>query len=131
MSGNEPTTGHGNRFRRSLASIGAGWAAHDFAADRACRYVANGYGRFDADAHALPEYPLVNVSNDVVGEIQRCWAAHPYEGPQYVLELVDARKRSDGGYYLFFEPWGITDIQLVFSVDANRRVAGAYLRSTL
>jgi hypothetical protein len=69
------------------------------------------------------------VSNDVIGQIQKCWAAHPYGGPQYSIELADARKTPDGGYYVLFEPLGITDVQLVFSVDANRRVTAAYVHS--
>lgn len=105
---------------------GAGWVAHDFAGARACHYTAEGYGRLEGNLFKLPQYPLEDVSNDVVGEIQKCWAAHPYDGPQHSIVLVDARRIQGGGYYLHFEPQGITDIQLVFSVDANRRVTGAY-----
>jgi len=112
------------------AAFGAvGWVANDFASDRACSYTANGYGQLDVDLNALPEYSLENVENDVVGEIQKCWAAHPYHGPQHVLHLTDARKAPDGSHYLLFEPWGITDTQLAFSVDPMRRVKGAYIRS--
>jgi hypothetical protein len=109
--------------------VGLGWLAHGFTVDRACHYTANGYGRLDADLRALPELSLEDVSQDVVGEIQKCWAAHPYDGPQYVIMFSEARKMPGGGYYLLFEPWGITDIQLAFSVDPNHRVTGAYVRS--
>ena len=113
------------------AAFGAvGWVANDLARDRACSYTAKGYGKLDVDLSALPEYPLENVENDVVGEIQKCWAAHPYHGPQYVLHLTDARKAPDGSHYLLFVPWGITDTQLAFSVDRTHRVKGAYIRST-
>ena len=104
----------------------AGWFAHDFMADPACGLTAGGYGRLDVNVHTLPEFPLENVSSEVIGEVQRCWAAHPYDGPQHSIALVGARRAAGDGYYLLFEPRGITDIQLVYSVDANRRVTGAY-----
>lgn len=109
----------------------AGWIANDYARDRNCSYTANGYGPLYADLRALPEYPLESVSNDVVGEIQKCWAAHPYVSAQHVLLLTGARKSTGGGYYLIFEPWGTSDLQLVFLVDANRRVKRAYNDSTV
>lgn len=112
------------------AAFGAsGWVANDFVSARACSYTANGYERLDVDLSALPEYPLERVENDVVGEIQKCWAAHPYHGPRHVLQLVDARKAADGGHYLLFEPQGITDTQLAFFIDPKRGVKGAYVRS--
>ena len=111
-----------------IICAGAGWVVHDYASERVCKYTAKGYERFTAGAvlRTLPEYPLEDVSKDVIGEIQKCWAAHPYAGPQHSLVLADARKAPDGSYYLQFEPQGVSDIQLVFSVGADSRVTDAY-----
>ena len=109
-----------------VTGAAAGWLAHGSVADRACQYTAKGYAPLEANVITLPEYPLENVSDEVVGEIQKCWAAHPYSGPQNSIILADARMKPEGGYYVFFEPRGTTDIQLAFLVDANHRVVGAY-----
>jgi hypothetical protein len=106
---------------------GGGWLANDISRARACP----AYTRLDVNLNALPEYPLDKVSNDAVGQVQKCWAAHPFEGPQYVLQLVGARQARGGARYLIFQPWGVSDIQLVFSLDAKNRLTGAHAHGTL
>ena len=113
----------------AAAGIG-GWVVRGVAVEQACEYTAQGYGRLMVDVQTLPELPLKNVSDDVIGEIQKCWAAHPFVGPQAVIELVDARKAPDGGYFLLFDPSSVTDVQVVFYVDANWNVIEAHTRST-
>ena len=112
------------------ACVAAGWFAHALAAERSCRYTTRGYASLRTDLRALPELPWDRVGNDVLGKIQRCWAAHPYQGPQYSLEFVEARKAPTGGFYVVSYPLGITDTQLVFLVDTERRVSNAYVAST-
>jgi hypothetical protein len=105
---------------------GGGWLANDISRARACP----AYSRLDVNLNALAEDPLDKVPNDAVGQVQKCWAAHPFEGPQYVLQLAGARQ-AHGTRYLIFEPWGVSDIQLVFSVDPKNRLTGAYVHGTL
>lgn len=113
------------------ASATAGWIGHKAATSAGCEYTAAGYGRLNGDVLRLPKYPLKEVSDDVVGDIQKCWAAHPYGGPQHSIGLVDARKMPSGGYYLLFEPLGITDVQLVFRVQRTGRITQAFQYGTL
>jgi hypothetical protein len=115
----------------AVASAGAGWIARDLAAGHSCRYTARGYARLYGDLNKLPQYPLENVSDSVVADIQRCWAVHPYHGPQHSLGVIGAVKAPPGGYYLVFEPWNLTDVQVVFRVDGNGRVSRAFVYSTL
>ena len=115
-----------------LLSIGAfgGWVAREKAALTECAYTAEGYKRLTDDPAKLAKHPLENVSQQALGDIQRCWAAHPYAGPQHALELVDARKLPTGGYYAIFDPSGIADVQLVFRVDRSGKVAQAFQHGT-
>ena len=114
----------------ATACFAAGWFAHGQASERSCHYTAVGYAPLRADLRALPKLPWDRVGDDVLRQIQRCWAAHPYEGPQYSLQFVEARGAPDGGYFVASYPFGITDIQLVFHVDTQRRVTNAYVAST-
>jgi hypothetical protein len=95
-----------------------------------CRFLDEGYKRFDRSLTSLAEYPLENVPDEVVGSIQRCWAERPYESPQHSILLSGARVASPSRYYLIFEPWGITDMYLVFSVERGNSVVDAYTYST-
>jgi hypothetical protein len=114
----------------ALFCAGGGWLANDWSRGQSCPFKPNAYGRLRGDLNVLPEYPLERVSDDTVAQIQRCWVAHPYGGPQHVLHLVGARQASNGTRYLIFAPWGITDLQLVFSVNANNTPTAAYLHET-
>jgi hypothetical protein len=114
-----------------LACAGAGWVARGLAAEHSCRYTANGYGRLYGNLNRLPPYPLEKVPDEVVGGIQKCWAAHPYNGPQQSLNIIGAVKAPAGGYYLVFEPWNLTDIEIVFRVDGRGRVSRAFAYGTL
>jgi hypothetical protein len=67
---------------------GGGWVANDISGSRACPV----YSRLDVSLNSLAEYPLDKVSNVAVGQVQKCWAPHPLEGPQYVLQLAGARQ---------------------------------------
>ena len=107
-----------------------GWWARDYVGRNECSYTAIGYERLNEDLGSLTSLPLEQVSAGVLLNIQRCWAAHPYGGPQHVLELVDARRTPIGGYYAVFEPLGITDVQLAFRVQADGQVTQAYQRGT-
>jgi hypothetical protein len=115
----------------AVACIVAGWIGRGLTAENSCRYTASGYGRLHGDLNRLPRYPLENVSDVVVGNIQRCWAAHPYIGPQQSLNIIGAAKAPSGGYFLVFDPWGLTDTQIVFLVDARGRVTRAFAYSTI
>lgn len=115
----------------AAGSACAGWLARESADRTGCAYTAAGYGRLNGDLHSLARFALENVTDDVVGGIEKCWAAHPYGGPKHSIELVDARKAPSGGYYLMFEPLGISDVQLVFRVQRDRRVTQAFQYSTL
>lgn len=108
-----------------LGALG-GWFARDHADRAECAYTANGYGRFEEDLGSLASLPLERVNTEVLLSIQRCWAAHPYGGPQHSISLVDAWEAPSGGYYAVFEPGGITDVQLAFRVQANGVVTKAY-----
>ena len=114
------------------ASIGgaAGWILNDQAASRRCNYLANGYQLLPIRVERLSRYDLEHVPEDVLGNIQRCWAENPYGGAQHSLALTDARKLSATRYYVAFEPLGITDVQLVFLIDRKDGVIGAFQRST-
>lgn len=113
----------------AAAAVG-GWMARDFTTAQTCDYTASGYERLTVSVHTLPKLPLESVSDDVVGKIQKCWAAHPFVGPQHAIQFVDARRAPDGGYFLLFDPLGVSDVQLVFSVDANWDVTGSHSQST-
>ncbi|WP_097092516.1 hypothetical protein [Novosphingobium sp. Chol11] len=114
------------------ASIGgaAGWILNDQAEGRRCNYLANGYELLPIRTERLSRSELEHVPEHVLGDIQRCWAANPYGGPQHSLALTDARKLSAARYYVAFEPLGITDVQIVFLVDRKDGVIGAFQRST-
>jgi hypothetical protein len=96
-----------------------------------CEYLADGYPRLDTDLNPLPILHLEQVPNAVVSEVQKCWAAHPYGGPQHSLLLQEARKTAGNGYYLVFQPRGIEDVELVFRVNGEGRVTAGYQSSTL
>jgi hypothetical protein len=110
------------------AFIGAcgGWFVSEMSRVRDCPIEPNVYAHLDVSLDALAEYPLNDVPNDAVGQVQRCWAAHPFGGPQHVLHLTDARQAPSGDRYLIFDPWGISDLQMVYSVDAKNRLTRAY-----
>jgi hypothetical protein len=95
-----------------------------------CDYLVDGYERLHTDLNSLPLIPLEQISEAVVGEVQKCWATHPYGGPQHSLRLQAARQAGANGYYLIFEPSGIQDVALVFQVNAESRVTGGYQSST-
>ena len=111
----------------AILCAGGGWLANDISRARACP----AYARLDVNLNALAEYPLAKVSDEAVGQVQRCWAANPFEGPQYVLQLRDARQAPGDRRFLIFEPWGVTDTEIVFSVDAKNRLTGAYIHGIL
>jgi hypothetical protein len=113
------------------ASATAGWFGHKATTSAGCAYTGGGYDRLNHDVLRLPSYSVEQVPNEVIGAIQKCWAAHPYGGPQHSIQLVDARKMPSGGYYILFEPLGITDIQLVFQVERTGSVVRAFQYSTL
>jgi hypothetical protein len=108
-----------------------GWAARQQIENTKCAYSAAGYERLTEDLRSFAKYSLVNVSQQVLGDIQQCWAAHPYAGPQHVIELADARVIKTGGYYVIFDPIGVTEVRLVFQVNDSGRVVKAYQYSTL
>jgi hypothetical protein len=108
----------------------AGWVLNDQVESRRCNYLANGYELLSVKFESLAPYDLEHVPNHVLSSIQRCWAENPYEGPQHSIEMIDARKLSATRYYLAFSPIGITDVQLVFLVDRENGVIGAFQRST-
>lgn len=100
----------------------AGWLARGAVERSRCDYTAAGYPLLRGDIRRLPSLPLERVvSSAALGEIQKCWAANPYAGPQHSLELVDARLARDGGYYVIFEPDGINDVGVVFLVLSTLR----------
>ena len=108
----------------------AGWFAHGLAVTHSCQYTAD-YATIPTDFRAAPKVPWESVGDEVLGEIQRCRAAHPYGGPQHSLQFAEVRKASPEGFYIVSVPGGITDVQVVFHVRANNRVSEAYLVSTL
>lgn len=104
----------------------SGCGAHTYASRSVCAYTSNGYARLERGWEDLVRIPLERVDKEVLLSIQRCWAAHPYAGPQHPISLVDARRAPDGGFYAVFEPEGINDVQLIFRVQASGAVTGAY-----
>lgn len=114
----------------AILGVIGGWWARDYVGRNECSYTANGYKRLNEDLSSFTGLPLEQVNAGVLLNIQRCWAANPYGGPQHVLDLVDARKTPNGGYYAVFEPLGITDVQLAFRVEADGQVTQAYQLST-
>jgi hypothetical protein len=107
----------------------AGWFAHGLALDHSCQYTRD-YVAIPAGFYASPRVTWESVGDEVLGEIQRCWAAHPFEGPQHSLQFEEVRKAPGGGFYIVSVPYGITDIQLVFHVRANSSVSEAFVAST-
>lgn len=103
-----------------------GWGAHIYTGRSGCAYTANGYGRLERGWKDLARIPLGRVDEEVLLSIQRCWAAHPYVGPQHPILLVDARRAPDGGFYAVFQPEGVNDVQIIFRVQASGAVTGAY-----
>lgn len=114
---------------RSLMLIAAVFVAGCQKESSACDYLNRGYQPLKGGITSLPSYPLEQVPDRVVREIQKCWAAKPYGGPQHSIRLRDARKVSSTRYYLLFEPWGITDTRLVFLVDRELGVLEGYKHS--
>jgi hypothetical protein len=117
-------------FALSAGAI-AGWIGRGVVEGAECAYMAKGYERLTGNLRQYAKYPSQDVSDKVLAGIQRCWAAQPYVGPRHSIEFVEARVVPDGGYYVIFEPIGVTDVQLAFRVDRSGSAVQAFQYSTL
>jgi hypothetical protein len=117
-------------FALSAGAI-AGWIGRGSIERAKCAYMAKGYERLTGNLRQYAEYPSQDVSDKVLAGIQRCWAAQPYVGPRHSIEFVEARVVPHGGYYVIFEPIGVSDVQLAFQVDRTGSAVQAFQYGTL
>lgn len=114
----------------AIGSFGGGWLARDATSKSKCAYTARGYPPLKSRLDQLQKLALEEVvDTKIIGDIQKCWAAHPFVSPQDSLLLKDARKADADSYYVIFEPWGVTDVEVAFLVE-NGSVAHAFHVST-
>ena len=111
-----------------LLSITAIACAGCQAGARECAYLSEGYASLDGRIIAsLEPYELDRIPPSIIDDVRNCWAEKALGGDgQYTLEVVEARRASPTGYYVIFEPRGITDVKLAFLVDDEKGVIGAY-----
>ena len=115
----------------AAAGTAFGWLGHQYHANEPCKFMTKGYKSVHLDTGSLQKFPLDRVPAGVLTAVQRCWADTPYEGPTYVLELVDAFETKSKDYYLAFKPSGMTDVQILFLIRrADEKPVAAFQRST-
>lgn len=115
----------------AVTTFVGGWLASSITIGDRCPSTAHGYATLNVDTRKLEELPWRLVSTEALGEIQKCWAAHPYQGPQYSLDFFKVVKAPTGGVYVLAYPSGITDTELVFLVDAHGQLSKAFVVGTL
>lgn len=61
--------------------------------------------------------------------VMECSPRSPYAGPQNTMRIVSAHRMGNGDLVLVFELYGIADLRLLFRVDKDGHVVGAYQTS--
>jgi hypothetical protein len=102
-----------------------GWKARDVRDGQSCSYLADVGPPYKGYISRLPVFSR-DIPPDVIAEIYRCWAIHPKSSMMRQLRLEDARQLTKSTYLLAFGIWGVSDASLIFVVNADGKVTGAY-----
>lgn len=97
---------------------------------RACPSPAAVNDRLKLNLFALPISPPNGATRAAINNVKLCKPAHPILGGPAEVIYADTHVSGDGRFYVRFDVASLSDISLVYLVDAEGNLEHAYLYGT-
>lgn len=92
-----------------------------------CAAFPERYERISIQFYQLEGLPLIDgLVQRSANRIIECSPRHPYAGQQDTMRMISAHRLNEREVLLVFELHGISDLRLLFKVDLNGDIVGAY-----